>query len=161
LYFILTILATCGLFLILSAEFMAFALVIIYAGAILITYLFVIMLATQAPTEEMTENQAPFDRVAREPGLATNSGFLLLAVLTTLMSRGVPTLTVGPVVKSDQILTELPLRIERALRDQHMLDGEGGILPTESLARAVNQDGSTGEYLVDAIDRTAVVRVDA
>jgi len=161
LYFILTILATCGLFLILSAEFMAFALVIIYAGAILITYLFVIMLATQAPTEEMTENQAPFDRVAREPVLATISGFLLLAVLTTLMSRGVPTLTVGPVVRSDQILTELPLRIERALRDQHMLDGEGGILPTESLARAVNQDGSPGEYLVDAIDRTAVVRVDA
>jgi NADH-quinone oxidoreductase subunit J len=161
LYFILTILATCGLFLILSAEFMAFALVIIYAGAILITYLFVIMLATQAPTEEMTENQAPFDRVAREPVMATVAGFLMLAVLSTLMARGVPTLTVRPVVQGDQILTELPLRIERALREQHTLTGEGGILPSETLARGVNEDGSPGPYLVDPIDRTAVVRVDA
>ena len=50
LYFIMTILASCGLYVLLSAEFMAFALIIVYAGAILITYLFVIMLATETPT---------------------------------------------------------------------------------------------------------------
>lgn len=161
LYFILTILATCGLFLILSAEFMAFALVIIYAGAILITYLFVIMLATQAPTEELSENQAPFDRVAREPVLATVSGFLLLAVLSTLMARGVPTLAIAPSPESDRLLAELPLRIERALRDERLLTGEGGILPTESLARSMNADGTPGPYLIDDRQRTAVVRVDA
>jgi len=160
LYFILTILATCGLFLILSAEFMAFALVIIYAGAILITYLFVIMLATQAPTEELSENQAPFDRVAREPVLATASGFLLLAVLSTLMARGVPTLTVTANPGSDELLSQLPLRIERALRDEHMLGEEGGILPTETLARSTNEDGTPGPYLIDFRERTAVVRVD-
>lgn len=160
LYFILTILATCGLFLILSAEFMAFALVIIYAGAILITYLFVIMLATQAPTEELSENQEPFDRVAREPVMATISGFLLLAVLSTLMARGVPTLTIRPQPASDQILAELPLRIERALREERMLSDEGGILPTETLARSTNEDGTPGAFLIDPIARTAVVRVD-
>ena len=47
LYFILAILSSCGLYVLLSAEFLAFALVIVYAGAILITYLFVIMLATE------------------------------------------------------------------------------------------------------------------
>lgn len=161
LYFILTILATCGLFLILSAEFMAFALVIIYAGAILITYLFVIMLATQAPTEELSENQAPFDRVAREPVLATVSGFLLLSVLSTLMARGVPTLNITANPDSDQILAQLPLRIERALRDERLLSDEGGILPTESLARSTNPDGTPGPFLIDYRQRTAVVRVDA
>ena len=43
LYFILTIIAMAGLILLLSAEFMAFAVIIVYAGAILVTYLFVIM----------------------------------------------------------------------------------------------------------------------
>lgn len=160
LYFILTILATCGIFLILSAEFMAFALVIIYAGAILITYLFVIMLATQAPAEELSENQAPFDRVAREPVLATVSGFLLLAVLSTLVARGVPVLVTPERPESDQLLAELPLRIERALREEQMLGGEGGILPSETLARGTNLDGTPGAYLIDAEARTAVVRVD-
>ena len=48
LYFVLTVFATAGLFVLMWAEFMAAALVLIYAGAILITYVFVIMLASQA-----------------------------------------------------------------------------------------------------------------
>ena len=90
LYFILTVLSSAGLFVILSAEFLAFALIIVYAGAILITYLFVIMLATQAPVEGQNEVLADYDAVAREPAVATAVGFLLLAVLTTMMFRGVP-----------------------------------------------------------------------
>src|SRR5687768_6717952 len=67
LYFILTVIASAGLFVILSAEFLAFALIIVYAGAILITYLFVIMLATQAPMAEDAEVLADYDAVSREP----------------------------------------------------------------------------------------------
>ena len=48
LYFVLTVFASAGLFLLLWAEFMAAALVLIYAGAILVTYVFVIMLASEA-----------------------------------------------------------------------------------------------------------------
>jgi NADH-quinone oxidoreductase subunit J len=48
LYFVLTVFATAGLFILLWAEFMAAALVLIYAGAILVTYVFVIMLATSS-----------------------------------------------------------------------------------------------------------------
>ena len=66
LYFIMTIIASCGMYVLLSAEFMAFALVIIYAGAILITYLFVIMLATQQPTSDAEELLDDTDAVARE-----------------------------------------------------------------------------------------------
>jgi len=52
LYFVLTVFATAGLFILLWAEFMAAALVLIYAGAILVTYVFVIMLASSAAPDE-------------------------------------------------------------------------------------------------------------
>ncbi|MFG0326689.1 MAG: NADH-quinone oxidoreductase subunit J [Phycisphaerales bacterium JB037] len=88
LYFILTILASAGLYLILAAEFMAFALVIIYAGAILITYLFVIMMATQAPSEEEVDRLADYDAQSREPAMAVGAGFVLLAVLSAMLFQG-------------------------------------------------------------------------
>ncbi len=82
LYFVMVVLATSGLFLLLHAEFMALALVIVYAGAILITYLFVIMLAQQAPTSEAEEQRASYDRIAREPAAAVVVGFIMVAVLS-------------------------------------------------------------------------------
>lgn len=93
LYFILTILASSGLYVILAAEFMAFALIIVYAGAILITYLFVIMLATEAPSQEQEEALQDYDRYSREPIAATVVGFVLLASLTTMLARGAGTLS--------------------------------------------------------------------
>ncbi|MFM9956882.1 MAG: NADH-quinone oxidoreductase subunit J [Phycisphaerales bacterium] len=87
LYFIFTILSSSVLYLLMGAEFMAFALLIIYAGAILITYLFVIMLATQAPTEDQAEALSEYDSYSREPVLAVTLGFVLLACLTGYMAR--------------------------------------------------------------------------
>ncbi len=77
LYFVLTVLASAGLFVLLWAEFMAAALVLIYAGAILITYVFVIMLAAQATPEGIAE----YDAHSREPILACTAGFALMGVL--------------------------------------------------------------------------------
>src|SRR4051812_33630998 len=82
LYFVLTVFATAGLFLLLWAEFMAAALVIIYAGAILVTYVFVIMLASEAtpqagPMAGMNEH----DVISREPVLACAVGYTLMGVL--------------------------------------------------------------------------------
>ena len=86
LWFVMTILAVAGLLLILEAEFMAFALAIIYGGAILVTYVFVIMLASQSvETGRGTVEQPEYDRVAREPVAATLTGFVLLAVLLSIM----------------------------------------------------------------------------
>ncbi len=79
LYFIVVVICTAGLFVLLDAEFMAFALVIVYAGAILVTYLFVIMLA-QEPGEGWS-----YDASAREPVAAVTAGFLLLALVLHLM----------------------------------------------------------------------------
>lgn len=83
LYFVLTIFSTAGLFVLLAAEFMAAALVVIYAGAILVTYVFVIMLAqqSQSSTDEPLAGVADYDVRAREPLAACVIGFLLMGVL--------------------------------------------------------------------------------
>ena len=80
LYFILVILAVAVTFLLLQAEFMAFALLIVYAGAILITYLFVLMLAQQSGDRATRgEESAWYDRTPREPVAALLLAFVVLA----------------------------------------------------------------------------------
>ena len=79
-YFMLTVVSTGCMFLLLGAEFMAFALVIVYAGAILITYLFVLMLAQQSPVVGVGD--AWYDRVPREALSAVFIGFVMLATLS-------------------------------------------------------------------------------
>jgi len=74
LYFVLGVVAVAALLVLLQAEFLAVALIIIYAGAILVTYLFVIMLAQQS-------GSPGYDRNAREPFLAVTAGFVLMAAV--------------------------------------------------------------------------------
>lgn len=84
LYFVLVALTVAGLLVLMQAEFLAAALVIIYAGAILVTYVFVIMLAQQAG------GPARYDAAAREPLLGCLTGFVLLALLAARMMQGAP-----------------------------------------------------------------------
>lgn len=72
--FALVILSTCGLFLLLAAPFLSAAITIIYAGAIVVTFLFVIMLAQQSGLSNA-------DVRSREPLLASLAGFMLLGAL--------------------------------------------------------------------------------
>ena len=88
LYFVLTVMATAGLFVLMWAEFMAAALILIYAGAILVTYVFVIMLAAEAQPEMRTdsagamhEQLAEHDAISREPIIASAVGVALLGIL--------------------------------------------------------------------------------
>ncbi|MGH7132704.1 MAG: NADH-quinone oxidoreductase subunit J family protein, partial [Phycisphaerales bacterium] len=134
LYFIMTILASCGLYLILSAEFMTFALVIVYAGAILITYLFVIMLATEGPSEEAVEALTEYDRVAREPVIATIAGFLLLGALAGILSGGAVSLKANPSLAFDSHeLAVMPARVEEILKAAKGSDGEPIMRGSESI----------------------------
>lgn len=80
LYFILVVIATGGMFLLLGAEFMAFSIIIVYAGAILITYMFVLMLAQQTPADG--GGVAWYDRTPRESVAAVVVGFMMLATLS-------------------------------------------------------------------------------
>jgi NADH-quinone oxidoreductase subunit J len=88
LYFVLTVVASAGLFVLLWAEFMAAALILIYAGAILVTYVFVIMLAQQTQVSGSGVEEiggAWYDRESREPVVATAVGFVLMGVLLFLI----------------------------------------------------------------------------
>jgi NADH:ubiquinone oxidoreductase subunit 6 (subunit J) len=76
--FALVVLSTCGLFLLQAAPFLTAATTIVYAGAIVVTFLFVIMLAQQAGSSDA-------DQRSREPLLATVAGFVLLGTLLSLL----------------------------------------------------------------------------
>ena len=116
LYFILVAISVTGLLILLEATFLAFALMIIYAGAILVTYVFVIMLAQQ------TGGPTSYDRRAREPFLGVLTGFLLLAVLSTRILSGsganaVATVTEGigtPEALGIHLLTEYVVGVQLA-----------------------------------------------
>jgi NADH-quinone oxidoreductase subunit J len=158
LYFILTILSSSALYLLVGSEFMAFALIIIYAGAILITYLFVIMLATQAPSEQDVGIMSPYDAYAREPVAATATGFVLLAVLSGMFATGVPGLAAtgdaGAGQREDPaLLAELPGRVVRGL------DGRGafGVFVKPTRGALVDGEGPV-ELDVSAGEVTLVLR---
>jgi len=74
LWFAMVLLANSGLFLLQKAEFLSAATVIVYAGAIVVTFLFVIMLAQPS-------GAARYDHHSREPLLVTLTGLLLASVL--------------------------------------------------------------------------------
>ena len=166
LYFILTILASCGLYLILSAEFMAFALVIIYAGAILITYLFVIMLATQAPSEDRLEGLADYDTQARSPMVAAVTGFVLLAALTSMLFRGAVTLPEPVAPHADALLAQMPNKVspEKVMlsleRRGEVVAGEE-FVGLDPMASTVTVRGVDGERTVALPSELGVTNVEA
>jgi NADH-quinone oxidoreductase subunit J len=74
-WFGLTLLGTAGLFLFQGAQFLAVATLVVYAGAILVTFLFLLMLA-------QPEGRAAYDRVSWEGLLAASTGVVLVGVLS-------------------------------------------------------------------------------
>src|SRR5688572_8400238 len=96
--FAFVILSTCGLFLLLAAPFLMAATIIIYAGAIIVTFLFVLMLSQQqGPSDEN-------DRT-REPLLGSLAGFafagLVLFALHQQAAATPPPLP-GPTLADDR-----------------------------------------------------------
>lgn len=74
LWFAVVTLCVCGLFLLQSAPFLAAASIIVYAGAIIVTFLFVIMLAQQSGT-------SGYDQSSRQPLFASVVAFTLLGMM--------------------------------------------------------------------------------
>jgi NADH:ubiquinone oxidoreductase subunit 6 (subunit J) len=78
--FAMVVLSTCGLFLLLAAPFLTAATIVIYAGAIIVTFLFVIMLSQQ-------EGPSGANLRTREPALSVAAGFVLLATFLVGLQR--------------------------------------------------------------------------
>jgi NADH-quinone oxidoreductase subunit J len=74
-WFGLSLLGTAGLLLFQGAQFLGVATIVVYAGAILVTFLFVLMLA-------QPEGQAPYDQLSWGPRLAALSGAVVVGLLT-------------------------------------------------------------------------------
>jgi len=83
LWFALSTLSTCGLFLLQSAPFLAAATVIVYAGAVIVTFLFVIMLAQQS-------GAASYDHRSRNAIPVTLASFVLLGAITITIQKAPP-----------------------------------------------------------------------
>jgi NADH-quinone oxidoreductase subunit J len=78
LWFAIVTLSVCGLFVLQLAPFLAAATVVVYAGAIVVTFVFVIMLAQQA-------GATGYDQRSRQPFVAIVATFaLLMAIVGTL-----------------------------------------------------------------------------
>ncbi|MCA9100259.1 MAG: NADH-quinone oxidoreductase subunit J [Planctomycetales bacterium] len=121
-WFALTLLGIAGLFLIDGAQFLGVAIVVVYAGAILVMFLFVLMLANPS-------GRAAYDRLSWEPWIAAPVGVLLVAIVTLTYHQAFDTGDTAP----------LPSASTEALAD--------GVLANQHVARLGNQ--LFGRYLVD------------
>ena len=75
-----SLLGTAGLFFFTGAQFLAVATVVVYAGAILVTFLFVLMLA-------QPEGKSPYDRVSWEALMSAVTGIVIVGVLSMTIGR--------------------------------------------------------------------------
>jgi NADH:ubiquinone oxidoreductase subunit 6 (subunit J) len=104
--FALVVLSVCGLFLLLAAPFLMAATIIIYAGAIVVTFLFVIMLSQQ-------QGVSNADDRSREPYLASAIGFIILASLLVGLQRVYDYRQFDAVIaKADQLAQAKSLPVE-------------------------------------------------
>ena len=79
-WFALSLAGVAGVLLVLGAQFLGVATIVVYAGAILVMFLFVLMLAQPA-------GLAPYDRVSNEPFLSAIAGAVLLGALSLSIGR--------------------------------------------------------------------------
>ena len=142
--FAFVILSSCGLFLLLAAPFLMAATIIIYAGAIIVTFLFVLMLShVKGPSNEN-------DR-AREPllGSLAGLGFVGLILFVLLQAKPAEAATAEE-AGDDFVLPAVLLTIEdrTVLRD----------VRTDLEAAIASEDAKTGhEYAKAAHDKLAEV----
>ena len=78
-WFGMSLLGTAGLMLLCGAQFLAAATVVVYAGAILVTFLFVLMLA-------QPRGEAAYDRVSWEALVSAAAGIVMVGVLSMNLS---------------------------------------------------------------------------
>ncbi|MCC7086709.1 MAG: NADH-quinone oxidoreductase subunit J [Pirellulales bacterium] len=79
-WFALALMGTAGIFLVQGAQFLGVATVVVYAGAILVTFLFVLMLAQPG-------GDAYYDRISWEAMLAAATGAVLVGILSMTIGK--------------------------------------------------------------------------
>ncbi len=133
LWFAVVTLSVCGLFLMKSAPFLAAATIIVYAGAIIVTFLFVIALAQQA-------GATVYDQRARQPFMASVAAFVLLGGMLFALSKGVPVqagkepeLRYAKIEKSGEATTSSVEAVPMTIKQVGTLRGLGQLMFTHYL----------------------------
>ncbi|MEX0937601.1 MAG: NADH-quinone oxidoreductase subunit J [Pirellulales bacterium] len=110
-WFGMALLGTAGLFLVQGAQFLGVATVVVYAGAILVTFLFALMLAQPG-------GHAYYDRISWEASFSAATGAVMVGMLAVTIGNAAETL---PVEDSPQaaIAADETLR-NGVLSDQHV-----------------------------------------
>jgi NADH-quinone oxidoreductase subunit J len=115
--FALSLLATAGLFLFQGAQFLGVATIVVYAGAIVVTLLFVIMLA-------QPEGHASYDRMSWgwfPKAFGVIAAGTLVGILTFMMGR----------LKEESLQ---PVTAEAAAAAHERLNADGGVLDESHMA---------------------------
>lgn len=120
LWFALVTLCTCGLFLLRSAPFLAAATMIVYAGAVIVTFLFVIMLAQQG-------GAAHYDQQSRQSVIATLSAFVLLGAIVITIQSKTPANSTGDSAVPAAAATATPGNPLSMADDKHPLGSMKGL----------------------------------
>ena len=108
-WFGLSLLGTAGLLLFQGAQFLGVATVVVYAGAILVTFLFVLMLA-------QPDGRSPYDQLSWEGLLSAATGALLIGTVTI----AVLTAFREPATASARRPATAEARATEILADEHM-----------------------------------------
>lgn len=136
-WFGMTLLGTAGLFLFQGAQFLAVATIVVYAGAILVTFLFVLMLA-------QPQGRAPYDRVSWEALVSAATGSILVGILAMTVTSvlAAPREPVGAAAlaadrQSGVLAEEHVAQLGNQLFGPHLLAVEvGGVLLLAALISA-------------------------
>jgi NADH-quinone oxidoreductase subunit J len=144
--FAFVILSTCGLFLLLAAPFLVAATIIIYAGAIIVTFLFVLMLShVSGPSDEN-------DRT-REPLLGSLAGFAFIGLLLMTLNLSAakpgaetadaPLLPVEPLSRADRTaLAQAAVDLDAALASDDADKAKAAVkAASEKVADIVGEPG--------------------
>ncbi|MFN5756336.1 MAG: NADH-quinone oxidoreductase subunit J [Planctomycetia bacterium] len=173
-WFALALAGVAGVLLVLGAQFLGVATIVVYAGAILVMFLFVLMLAQPS-------GLAPYDRVSSEPLLSAVAGAILLGLLTLAIGRlstepslccavpsrsaavtatppGASTANDAAVVAVDPLAKDQVARLGAELFGRHLLAVEvAGVLLLAALIGAIAVV-SRGEAALEEDRRTAIGR---
>ncbi|HTQ37882.1 MAG TPA: NADH-quinone oxidoreductase subunit J [Pirellulales bacterium] len=116
-WFAMTLTGTAGIFMVQGAQFLAVATIVVYAGAILVTFLFVLMLAHP-------KGDAYYDRVSWEALLGAAAGTVLLAILSVTIGKLGLNQVQGPAeatLQQDVLVPDHVARLGAELFGRHLI----------------------------------------
>jgi NADH-quinone oxidoreductase subunit J len=131
-WFALSILGTAGIFMFQGAQFLGVATVVVYAGAIVVTFLFVIMLA-------QPEGHSSYDRITwggLPKVLAVVTAGALVGILTFMTGRLKEQAMVQPVAsaESDASLSDIGRLTPATRQEDGARQADGGVLDAKHVA---------------------------